>query len=132
MNKFPNISRSFTELFQREFKSEKRKELFKAIIIASTILFLTAAIVLLIILFKFLQTKDSIEREKASLEAQVNFWRTVALERPDYRDAYFELSRLEYRLKDINLSRLYLEKALTLDPNFKQGKEFEKVLKRSY
>ena len=130
MNKFPNISRSFTELFnlKRGFKSKKRKKIFTALILSTSIFFLALILLLSVVLFNLLEKRDQIAQQKASFMSQVSFWQNIIVERPDYRDAYFELSILEFKLKDINSSKFYLEKALTLDPNFKQGIEFQKTL----
>ncbi len=104
MNKFPNISRSFTELFnlKRGFKSKKRKKIFTALILSTSIFFLALILLLSVVLFNLLEKRDQIAQQKASFMSQVSFWQNIIVERPDYRDAYFELSILEFKLKDIN------------------------------
>lgn len=130
MNKFPNIYRSITELFnlKRGFKNKKRKKIFAILVLSTSTIFLVLVLVLFGILFRLLQERSDTQKEKVSLNSQVGFWQNVVVQRPDYRDAYLELSILEFRLKDINSSKFYLEKALTLDPNFKKGIDFQKNL----
>ena len=68
------------------------------------------------------------QKEKGDLVKKAEFWKNVTVDKLDYRDAFFEVALYEYRLKDYDSSKLYLQKALTLDPNFKEGKMLENVL----
>ena len=70
--------------------------------------------------------KAQAERQKTTRELQ--FWQLVVSKYKDYRDAYFQIALLEYRLGNFNKSRSYLQKTLSLDPNFEKGRELEKVL----
>ena len=59
---------------------------------------------------------------------QINYWQKVVDKYKDYRDGYFQLAILEYRLGQKEKSRMYLKEVFRLDPNFEKGRELEKIL----
>ncbi len=77
-----------------------------------------------------LQQQTIIKKQKDRVVYELSFWQQVINSHPDYRDAYFEVAILEYRLGDTISSKGYLQKAMSLDPNFEKGKELEKVLNK--
>ena len=70
------------------------------------------------------------QAQRKEIEAEIEKWRNVVRERPDYRDAYFELALLTYRLERFGEARFYLRKVFELDPNFEAGRELEKALNK--
>ncbi len=65
------------------------------------------------------ERKTSTDREKIAIE--INRWKKNLEKYPDYRDGYYKLASLEYKLGNIEESKKYIKKALRLDPNFKEG-----------
>ena len=59
---------------------------------------------------------------------EISFWEEVIKEKPDYRDAYFQLAILYYQINQKEETAKYLQKALELDPNFRPAKKLEKLL----
>lgn len=113
---FPRIFRSFTEKY----------------FLASLISF---ALILIIIivgldLYKDIKEKQKNDKERQEIIKELQFWEAVVGKYKDYRDAYFQLALLEYRLGDFNESNFYLEKALSLDPNFKEGIRLVEILRK--
>lgn len=99
-----------------------------ALLIVSIVLFQT-------ILFAHFLYRDYMDlqvrqAQKNEIEAEIVKWKEVARERPDYRDAYFELALLNYRLERFAQARFYLRKVFELDPNFEAGRELEKAIDR--
>lgn len=80
-------------------------------------------------LYERYQRAKTRQAEKQSLETQVAKWQEVIAKRADFRDAYFELAILTYRLNRLAEAKYYLAKTLALDPNFKPAIELEKELK---
>lgn len=70
------------------------------------------------------------EVQKQQIEAEIRKWEKIARQRPDYRDAYFELAVLTYRLGRLAETRFYLRRVFELDPNFEAGRELEKAVNR--
>jgi len=64
------------------------------------------------------------DREPERLRRQYQFWQTIVTERPDYRDAYMMLASLTYQLSRTSDARLFVRKALQLDPNFRTAQDF--------
>ena len=65
------------------------------------------------------------------LEQQLNQWKEVIKEKPDYRDAYIQLATLAYQLKRLEQAKSYIDKALNLDPNFEPAKKLQELLNRN-
>lgn len=124
--KSPSISRIITEAITRFVREEKvllvafflGLGLFAAVVIASLGLYHSLA----------LQKQVRAEREKVVY--QLSFWEQVVRVHPDYRDGYFMLAVLHQRMGHSERSKLYLKKAMELDPSFSEGKELEKILSK--
>ena len=124
--KFPRIYRFITEapIVKHLKKYQKR------LILSG---FLAAFIFLGIVIVSFdmyrnIQKKTQLEKEKEQILNQIKNWQSLSQEYKGYRDAYFQLALLEYQLKNFTKSSEYLQKALSLDPNYKEGRELEKIL----
>jgi len=116
--RFPNSIRIFTEKFFLGY-------------IVSFIL-----VVLLIVvgldLYKDIKDQQTIEKERKDVISKIQYWQGIVDKYKDYRDAYFQLAVLEYRLKNFDKAKAYLSKTLLIDPNFEKGREFEKILNSKY
>lgn len=75
-----------------------------------------------------LQVQKRGEVERARVVSDRAFWEAVTKERPEYRDGYFMLALLEYRMGRKKEASQNVSKALKIDPNFVQGVEFKKIL----
>jgi len=113
--KFPNIFRFITE---------------RKYFIAFLVLFVIslAIIIVGVNLYKNISEKEEVDKERRGIIKEVEFWKEVVSEYKDYRDAYFQLALLEYRLGDYKASGFYLQKTFELDPNFEKGRELERIL----
>lgn len=111
---FPNIFRIFTE---------KHFFVFLILVILSV-----AISIAFVNLYKDIDRKDRIEKERHEIAKEIEFWKGVVAQYSDYRDAYFNLALLEYRLGDFKGSKFYLEKVLDIDPNFERGRELQEIL----
>lgn len=109
--KFPSIYRIIPDVFLF---------LFLAIIVATVYMGL--------IVYKNLSLQENFLQQKEKIVSQILYWQDVVAKHGDYRDAYFTLALLEYQLGEKQKTRYYLEKALTIDPNFEQGRQLEQLL----
>ncbi len=128
MNKFPKIFRFITDnkLIRKIKKNQWR--------------FITAGFVSAIILgsiiivgadsYKSYRENKRLGEKRENIETQIKFWQSVNQKYPGFRDSYFQSALLEYQLKDFDKSRRYLEEALKLDPNFKDGIKLEEILNK--
>lgn len=62
---------------------------------------------------------EKLEELSENLEQKYNYWQSVVLTHPDYRDAYIILASLAYQLGKIEEAKKYLNQAIMLDPNNK-------------
>lgn len=83
-------------------------------------------------LSKYYQSYMQISSERQSIQSQINFWQSVSNRYEGYKDAYFRMALLQYKLGDIKNARENNRKALLLDPNFIDAKKLEDVLDKSY
>jgi hypothetical protein len=64
------------------------------------------------------QSQESTLQEKRdALEKEYAYWKSIAMEYPQYKDAFIHLAAVAYSLNKSNEVRVYLEKASALDPN---------------
>jgi len=67
-------------------------------------------------------------REKAVILSQILTWESITDKYQGYKDGYLQLAVLEYRLGAFDKVKTFLDKALYLDPNYKEAIELEKKL----
>lgn len=131
-HKFPNISRFITDSFTISLFKTKPFRINRTIKIA--ILTLLGAVMFFLIgisgydLYGNYQSKKKLDLERQEIISKIEKWQGIANKYKDYRDAYFQLAILEYRLRDFDKSKFYLDKTLALDPNFEKGRTLEKLL----
>lgn len=77
---------------------------------------------------KSLTSLQNLKGERTKIEKEVGYWKGVLKTHPKYRDAYFKLALLSYQLGDKNKARMYLEKTLEIDPNYKPAQDFRNEL----
>lgn len=126
--KFPRIYRFITEAPIVKHLKKFQKRLILAGLLTS--LLMGGIVYVSFDLYRNLKNKEMLEKEKETILNQIENWQKISKEYKGYRDAYFQLAVLEYRLNNFNKSKEYLEKTLFLDPNFKQGREFEAILNK--
>ena len=109
-----------------------RKEVFnvyrKALRIFTLFIFIVAIVALGFDLSKNIKEKEKTDFERERITRELNFWQSFVAKHHDYRDAYLQLAVLEYRLRDVNKAKFYLNKSLSIDPNFEKARELEKIL----
>lgn len=122
--KFPSIYRRITDKFL--LISNRARHLI-------IILFLSILLVLTINfgfdLLNNVQNKIQLDTQRQKILAQINYWKEITNKYKGYRDGYFQLAVLEYRLNNVEDVNMYLQKALALDPNFREGRELEQILR---
>lgn len=138
---FPKNTRFITDSFKnlknrlRSFwgKQKKRIKLTKEVVLWVTVG--VACILFVLVLFQaqnlwqHSQEKEKKDQGRAELLRQIAYWQEVVSKYKDYRDGYYNIALLAYRLGEDNRAEEYIQKALDLDPNFKQGKELEAIIK---
>jgi len=111
---FPSIYRAITDKNNAPF-------------IVLSILLVIAVFMVGIDLDKNVSERDSkkLYEEKSK---EIKFWEEGVVRYTGFRDGYFKLALLEFQRGNFNKSREYLEKALSIDPSFEEGKSLEKIL----
>ena len=117
-NKFPRISRFITERTVYE----------RAAIILSLILIIATGFIGYQLYINF-QEKQKLDEEREKISREIEYWQGIIGKYKNFRDAYFMLSVLEYRLKNAEKAKDYLQRVFELDPNFEEGRKLEKVIR---
>ena len=65
-----------------------------------------------------------VRSEREQMVKEVRYWEDITKEHHDYRDGYFKLALLEYQLGNREKARSYIQKTLTIDPNYQPAKDF--------
>ena len=69
-----------------------------------------------------LQELSKVQMERKKVAAEVTYWENIANKYRGYRDVYFKLATLEYKLGDVAAAKKYMKTAFELDPNFEAGR----------
>lgn len=115
--KFPRISRFITERAGYE----------RIAIILSLILIIATGFIGYQLYVNF-QEKQKLDAEREKISQEIEHWQGIISKYKNFRDAYFQLAVLEYRVGEFEKAKSYLKKTLELDPNFEKGRELEKLL----
>jgi tetratricopeptide (TPR) repeat protein len=59
------------------------------------------------------------KQEPSKLTSAYEYWKSVTILYPDYRDGYLIAGTLAYQLGNVGTAKQLIEKAYTLDPNYK-------------
>ncbi len=119
---FPRFYRFFTERLQI-----RRRWPLYVVGVVSLALFIAVCVMGGQVYAHALEKQTLVQTEK-KLQQEVLYWQGIVEKYPDYRDGYFILARLQYQLKNFSKAKEYLQKSLMIDPNFEQGRAFEKML----
>ncbi|HBB76403.1 MAG: hypothetical protein A2186_01720 [Candidatus Levybacteria bacterium RIFOXYA1_FULL_41_10] len=112
---FPSIYRAITDKNNAPF-------------IVLSILLVIAVFMVGIDLDKNVSERDSKKKLYEEKSKEIKFWEEGVVRYTGFRDGYFKLALLEFQRGNFNKSREYLEKALSIDPSFEEGKSLEKIL----
>ena len=112
---FPSIYRAITDKNNAPY-------------IVLSILLVIAVFMVGIDLDKNVSERDSKKKLYEEKSKEIKFWEEGVVRYTGFRDGYFKLALLEFQRGNFNKSREYLEKALSIDPSFEEGKSLEKIL----
>lgn len=65
---------------------------------------------------------NGVAQDRQKLEQEVVYWKQIADTYSGYRDIYYRIATLQYKLGNKEESKKYLQKALELDPNFEEAR----------
>lgn len=78
--------------------------------------------------YENIKTYNKLSLQRENLQNQKNFWQSVSQKYGSYKDAYFRMALLDYRLGDFEKAKEENNKALLLDPNYNDAKSLQKIL----
>lgn len=116
---FPNIFRFITE-YQLPPQSVLYLKV-TAVSFFSAILLMGISLQMLI----FLQNKEEAKRvvsQREQVLKELAYWKGMVQKFEGHRDIYYRIAALNYRLGKKDESKLFVRKALELDPNFQEGR----------
>jgi tetratricopeptide (TPR) repeat protein len=102
--------------------SESHSFTIKVILTSAVSIFLLGLIFLqAVALLNTLKQQEVQFQQKQQLQNEVKYWEGVANKYQGYRDVYYRIGALQYKLGNTAESQKYVKKALELDPNFPEG-----------
>lgn len=127
--KTPTVPTSTTLLFPSFFRfiteysfSEAHSKNIKIVLTSAISLFLLALISLQgIIYWRHTQQQQFLVSQRTDVQKEVQYWQLVADKYKGYRDVYYRIASLQYKLGNVQAAQMYVKKALELDPNFAAG-----------
>lgn len=103
--------------------SDSQGYFIKIILTSVVSLFLLALIFLQgVVIWDNLYQKQALSDQRTQLENEVKYWENAANKYQGYRDLYYRIGALQYKLGNTAESQKYIKKALELDPNFPEGR----------
>jgi len=81
-------------------------------------------------LFLLINRYWAIKKKKQTLKQELQFWKKVASQHPEYPDGWAKLAVIWYNLRQRKLARLAIEKARKLDPVREELKSLEEKMKK--
>ena len=115
---FPSFFRFITEY---SFSSQQSQNI-KIFLSSFLSLFLLGLIFLQAVVFWHqLQQQQYVVAQKSQLQKEIKYWQQVADKYQGYRDVYYRIASLQYKLGNVDAAQSYVKKALELDPNFPAG-----------
>lgn len=116
---FPKNIRSITEY---SFTPAQSKNI-KVALISGLSLFLLALIFIQgVVYYYHVQQQQVMAEEKVTLQEELQYWEGIADKYQGYRDVYYRIATIQYKLGNVGASQAYIKKALELDPNFPDGR----------
>ncbi len=73
------------------------------------------------IIWNNVKQQEVLAQQRLELQNEVKYWEGIANKYQGYRDVYYRIAAIQYKLGNITESQKYIKKALELDPNFPQG-----------
>lgn len=68
------------------------------------------------------------ENQGTDIIKEINYWKDVVNNHPDFRDGYMQLASLTYQMNNLAAAIDYVNKVLELDPNFQPAKDLKNIL----
>jgi len=116
---FPRNLRLITEFTFTHSQSQNIKVTLVSIV---SIFLLVLIFIEGVIIWDNIKQREVLSQEHQQLQSEVSYWEGVANKYQGYRDVYYKIAALQYKLGDISDSQKYVKKALELDPNFPEGR----------
>ena len=69
-----------------------------------------------------MQQRAVFAQERVLMQKELTYWMGVADTYKGYRDVYYRIASIQYKLGNVAASQEYIKKALQLDPNFSEGR----------
>ncbi len=123
--KLPNIPRFITDF--RRAKTSQRVKLSLFLLVCSFLLVVILGAMYQ--LFESVQILSFTSRQRDAVIAERAYWEDVIRRHEGYRDAYFKAGVLSYQLGARDKARLYVQKALEIDPEFEEARDFVKKVR---
>ena len=132
ITQFPSIFRFIPEskFIKKVLKSKPLVYILIATMSALCMVLILGIIFLLLMFYKNFENLSTVVNQRKSIESKINFWQSITQKYDGYKDAYFQIAILEYKLGDFNKSKNANNKALLLDPNFEDAKKLERLLNK--
>ncbi|HWY79920.1 MAG TPA: tetratricopeptide repeat protein [Candidatus Sulfotelmatobacter sp.] len=115
---FPKNLRFITEYTFSESQSRTIKITLVSIL---SLFLLTFIVVQVIVIWDNVRQQEVLKQQRIQLENEVIYWKGIATKYQGYRDVYYRIAALQYKLGNVAESQKYVKRALDLDPNFPEG-----------
>jgi uncharacterized protein HemX len=128
-NSLPESQAKTVVLFPRNLRfiteytfPEAQSQYIKVVLVSIFSIFLLALIFIQgMTLWYNIKQRETLKQERLQLQNEVTYWKEIANKYQGYRDVYYRIASLQYKLGNVKESQVYVKKATELDPNFPEG-----------
>jgi len=125
-SRFPSIFRFITERFFAAPLTSTKITLVSLL----SLLLLGAITNQSLILRNNLKDLDKITQAREDIQKQISNWKSMSEDHKNHAAAYLKIASLEYRLGNVKEARIFIEKALAIDPYTQQGRMLGEYISR--
>lgn len=127
-SQFPNILRFITE---KCFSHRKYVKLAKFSLSGMvSVLLLSLTLNQSLQLQNNLRQEKKLAQERKNIEKEITYWEKTVEKYQNYSDIYLKIASLEYRLGKSQTAQTFIEKALAVNPDTKQGRVLGEKISR--
>ncbi|OGH47812.1 MAG: hypothetical protein A3A51_03850 [Candidatus Levybacteria bacterium RIFCSPLOWO2_01_FULL_39_10] len=116
--KFPSNYLNFPEGLRKE----------ELLFVLGILTIFTAILIISADIYTTIKDQKRVTNEKVRILNEISFWENEVKEKPNFRDAYFNLALLNYEIRKFDEARVYLNKVFSLDPDFEEGRRLEEII----
>lgn len=124
-SQFPSIYRRITENKNFPHILKILNQMAIIFVFTTTVVFI---VFITVDLYRNFSKNQQTQVQRQKLIHEINIWKSFSDKYKNYKEVYFQIAVREFELGNFESARLYLQKALFIDPNYEEALKLQKEL----